>query len=156
MTTIILHLSHYLKNNFKRFNKFNKLSRKLKLTTTKKDVLGNRLIGLDIMKKKLVYLRNYSKKINCIVVNLKNLESCSLKKQYDSIEAGGLKHKKLHEYLKSVCLELRFENNPKVMTLSFFEKQKDKLYHLPHLEAKAREWEKTLSSLLSGRVLELA
>jgi hypothetical protein len=122
----------------------------------KKDILGSRLIGLDIMKKKLVYLRNYSKKINCIVVNLKNLKSCSLKKQYDSIEAGGLKNKKLHEYLNSVSLELRFEDNPKVMILSFFEKHKDKLYHLPQLEMKAKEWEKTLTNLLPGRVPDFA
>jgi hypothetical protein len=149
MTAIILHISHYLKNNILRLNKLNEhLARRFKLFFYKMDVLGNRWIGLDIFKRKLVFVQQNNKKTNGIVVNLKNLESCTLKKQYDSIEPGGLKSKKLHEYLKTVILEFRFINDSKIIVLSFFEKQKDKMLNILEMEAKALEWQRTISSLL--------
>jgi hypothetical protein len=149
MTTIILHISHYLKNNFLRLNKLNEqLARKFKLFLYKIDVLGNSLIGLDLIKRKLVYVQQNNKKTKGIVVDLQNLESCTVKKQYDSIEPGGLKTKKLHEYLKTVILEFRFINDSRVVVLSFFERQKDKMLNILELEAKAMEWERTISNLL--------
>src|SRR5687768_13586513 len=102
MATIILHISHYLKNNFLRLNKLNEqLARKFKIFLYKIDVRGNSLIGLDLIKRKLVYVQQNNKKTKGIVVDLQNLKSCTVKKQYDSIEPGGLKTKKLHEYLKT-------------------------------------------------------
>jgi hypothetical protein len=148
MTTIILHISHYLKNNILHLNKLNNLARKFKLFFYKKDIIGNRLIGLDLFKRKLVYIQQNNKKTEGIVVNLKNLQSCTLKKQYDSIEPGGLKYKKLHEYLKTIILEFRFINDSKVIVLSFFEKQRDKMLNILEMETKAMEWEKTISNLL--------
>jgi hypothetical protein len=145
-----------LKNNIKHLRKLKELASRFKLLVFKKDVLGNMLIGLDLIKKRLVFLNQNNKKTNCTVVSLKNIKSCTLKKEYDSIESGGLKNKKLHEYLQSVFLELRFENNAKVMVLSFFEKQKDKLLNISELEAKAKEWQETISNLILKRIPETA
>jgi hypothetical protein len=84
----------------------------------------------------------------CIEINLKDVERCTIKKQYHNIEAGALKKRKLYEFLTSILLQVSFKHNSKLIDLPIFEKKKDKILNLEELEAKAKAWESTVSDLL--------
>lgn len=156
MTTVIVPLYRYINNKIKRFLSINELAKLCNWCFSKHDILGTKFIGLDIFKRKLFYIEQNNNKPTCLVINLKDVESCIIKKQYNSINAGALKQRKLNEFLTTIFLQLRFKHNSKLVHLPFFEKKKDKFMNIEELEAKASAWETMVSKLLPINVRERA
>jgi len=111
---------------------------------------------LDILKRKLLYIEQNHENPTCIVIDVSQVEKCILKKQYDSIDAGGLKKRKLHDYLATVFLQLSFTHHSKLVHLPFFERNKDKNLNVEEVEEKAKEWEIAVSKLLPVNKVERA
>jgi hypothetical protein len=156
MTTVIVPLYRFINKQIKGFLNFKEVAKRCRICFNKQDVLGSKFIGLDILKRKLLYLEQNHKKPTCIVIDVSQLEKCVLKKQYESIEADGLKKRKLHDYLATIFLQLSFKHHSKLVHLPLFEKNKDKNMDLEQLEEKAKEWEKAVSKLLPAGLEERA
>lgn len=156
MTTLILPLYRYINSKIKRLLNINELAKRSKWCLSKHDILGTKFIGVDILKRKLFFIEQNNDKPACMVIDLKDVESCSIKKQYNNIDAGALKKKKLHEFLTTIFLQLRFKHNSTLVDLPFFEKKKDKTLNIEELEAKAKAWETTVSKLLPVTLKERA
>jgi len=156
MTTVIVPLYSFINKRIKRFLNFKKLAKRCKVCFSKQDILGSKFIGLDILKRKLLYIEQNHENPTCIVIDVSQVEKCILKKQYDSIDAGGLKKRKLHDYLATVFLQLSFTHHSKLVHLPFFERNKDKNLNVEEVEEKAKEWEIAVSKLLPVNKVERA
>jgi len=148
MTHNIVPLFQYKKNKIKRSWNMNEFVRKFKSYFSKHDVLGSKFIGLDKLKRKLFYVGQNNDKPTCIEINLKDVERFTIKKQYNNIEAGALKKRKLYEFLTAIFLQVSFKHNSKLINLPIFEKKKDNILNIEELEAKIKAWETTVSELL--------
>ena len=148
MTHTIVPLFQYKKNKIKRFWNINEFVKKFKLYFSEHDILGSKFIGLDKLKRKLLFISKNNHKPTCIEINLKDVEKCTIKKQYSNIEAGALKKRKLYEFLTTIFLQVSFKHNSKLIDLPIFEKKKDKILNMEELEAKVKAWETTVSELL--------
>ena len=65
-----------------------------------------------------------------------------------NINAGELKTKKRHHFLKSVFLKLAFKNRTGAVSLAMFDAQKESSDNPERLEPQARKWENPVSKLL--------
>src|SRR3954469_15419254 len=126
MIMIVDPLYRYLNGKIKTFWNRNKLINKRKLLFWKKEELGSNIIALDITKRRLLYFNQVNDKPGCLIINLKDVQSCTIKKQYHGINAGDLVQKNLKDYLKSILMHFSFKNGHQAIALSFYEEQKNK------------------------------
>jgi hypothetical protein len=156
MITIVAPFYRYLNGKIKALWRRNNLANNKKLLFWKQDILGSNLIAVDISKRKLLYINQVNDKSACLMIDLKDVHSCTIKKQYHSISAGGLVQKKLQDYLKSILLQVSFKSSNLPIALSFFEEQRNMKEEAEYLEMKAKEWEVTISKLLPKQIFERA
>src|SRR5690349_4563487 len=120
ITTVVVPFYTYLNGKIKTLWKRNKLAGNKKLLIWKQEAVGNNsVIALDITKRKLLYFNQVNNKSACLIIDLIKVNSCTIKKQYNSISAGGLVQKKLQDYLKSILLSISFKNSNLPIVLSF-------------------------------------
>jgi hypothetical protein len=156
MIMIVDPLYRYLNGKIKTFWNRNKLINKRKFLFWKKEELGSNTIALDITKRKLLYFNQVNDKPGCLIIDLKDVHSCTIKKQYHGINAGDLMQKKLQDYLKSILMHFSFKDGHRAIALSVYEEQKNKKEEIECLEIKAKEWEATISKLLARQIAERA
>jgi hypothetical protein len=156
MITIVAPFYRYLNGKINALRRRNKPDNNKKLLLWKQDVLGSNLIALDITKRKLLYINQVNDKSACLMIDLKDVHNCFTKKQYYGIAAGGLMHNKLQDYLKSILLQFSFKNSNPPIAISFYEKERNKNEEGESLEMKAKEWEATISKLLTKQIAERA
>jgi hypothetical protein len=156
MTAIIVPLILGVNSKIKRYWNIYEFVKRSKLCFSKHDTIGSKFIGLDALKRKLFYIEHSRNKPTCTVINLKEVEKCTIKRQYNNIGAGELKKRNLQDFLTTIFLQLRLKNNPKLIDLPFFEKEKGPIANLEELEAKAYAWETAVSNLLISDIKERA
>jgi len=156
MITIVAPFYSYFNKKIKELKNRNRMANIKKMLFWKQEELGGNLIALDITKRKLLYFNKVNNKPACLIISLKDIHSCTIKKQYHPINAGGLMHKKLQDYLKSILLHFSFKNSNRAIALSIYNEQKDKQEEAECLELKAKEWETTISKLLTKQIAERA
>jgi len=156
MITIVAPIYRYFNGKIKALRRRSKLAYKKKLLFWKQEVLGRNAIALDITKRKVLYFNQINEKSTCLIIDLKDVNSCTIKRQYQSINAGGLVQKKLQDYLESILLHFSFKNCNRAVSLTFYEEQKNKKEEAECLEIKAKDWETTISKLLTRQIVERA
>ena len=152
MITIVVPFYTYFNNKIKELRNRNKVTNNKKLLFWKQETVGGNVIALDITKRKLLYFNEVNNKKACLIIDLKHVHGCTVQKQYNGINAGGLIKKKLQDYLKSILLHLCFKNSNRTIALSFYEEQKHKNEDAACLELKAKEWETIISKLLTRQI----
>jgi hypothetical protein len=148
MSTIIMPCFRYLNSRIKRPWNITKLAKERSLHISNQDEVGFNVIALDVLKRKLLFANKKTGASSCLMVDLKNLERCTIKKDYNSINAGELKKMKLHHFLKSIILNLVFKNGSPTLSLSIFDRQKERGGNPEQLETLAEKWQKIVSKLL--------
>lgn len=156
MSTIIVPISRYIGNKAKRLWNLGSLAKNLNLSVARQEVLKNKVIGLDSIKRKLLIIKKINDKSECSVIDLKGVQSCSVTKIYSSISAGSLKRKKLEEFLNTVSLCMKFKSGKKPLKLNFYHNKYNNLSELSILEEKAKSWAETVSNLLPDRIGKIA
>ena len=153
MIMIVAPFYKYLNGKLKLLRR--RKSNNKKLLFWKQDVLGSNAIALDISKRKLLYFNQVNERSSCLMIDLKDVQNCTIKKHYHSIAAGGLTQKKLQDYLKTILLHFSFKNSHPSLTISFYE-ESIKNEEAESLEIKAKDWEATISKLLIKQMAERA
>jgi hypothetical protein len=156
MTTIIVPFYGYVKSKIKGLWNLAKIAKERSLNFSRHDDVGAYVIALDSRKKTLLYLRKAPNISSCLIIDLTNLVSCSIRKQYNSINAGDLNTGKLHDFLSAISLNLRFKNNPGSLSLPLYEAQKDNREDVEQLEKKVKKWETNVLKLLPIQIKESA
>src|SRR5687767_7301043 len=107
MTTMIVPLYGFLNSRIKRLFNLTKVAKEQKLHFSNFDEIGSNVIAIDTTKRKLLYANNLLISSSCLIVDLNNLQECTIKKLYDCINAGDLNKKKMSHFLKNIFLNLR-------------------------------------------------
>jgi len=140
-----------MKNNNTRYgDKFLQLSElgsKFNLTFSSHLALGNRIIALDGLRKKLMVVEMNNAVSRPYIVELDRVKAISLKKTYSSIKPGELDKRGLREFLESVYLQFEYMNEDKTIVLPFYEREKDRYQDLSRLERNAGNWQMILSKM---------
>ena len=156
MTTIIVPFHEHSNGRVKKFWNITKLAKRRSLSISNHDEIGTNVIALDMAKRKLLYANTTPGTSTCLIVDLNNLEKCTIKKEYSSINAGDLMKAKLHHFLKRIFLQLVFKNRSGTISLPMFEAQHEQNSNVEQLETIVKKWETIVTKLLTIPKREIA
>lgn len=148
MTTLIAPICTYIKRQTKDIQNPGHSLKDKNLSFSKQEEMGENVIALDTKKRKLIYFKKDANKPTFLMIDLQEVFSCTVKKQYKSIDAGALKKHKLGDYLKNIFLQFDFKNGSRKVNLPIFEDEKDRQEDIETLEAKAKDWESIVTNLV--------
>ncbi len=149
MTILIVPITKYSNSKRNGLISINALFKNYNLYFSKHEVLGNKIIGLDHIKRKLLFFKQGKQRSSCCLIDLKDVESCSVKKVYQNIEAGALNKRRLEEFLTTIALKLGFKNGRKALVLPFYEVASNSFDAVMELDAKAKAWRELLVKTLT-------
>ena len=131
------------------FNRLSELGIKNNLRFSSQELLENAVIALDGMQGKLLVINGIVKdNYDEALIDLDDLKSCSLKKEYGSIRVGDLKKRKLEQLLNKISLHFEFRNNKEPVDVPFYEHSEAQNLNVSEMELKAKHWGIILSKML--------
>lgn len=131
-----------------KYSQLSKLGSKLNLSFSSHVLLGNKIIALDGMKKKLLVTNINNVLDEIYVIELSEVQSISIKKNYSSIKPEELNKREVEEFLETIVLQFQYRNEEKGIGLVFYERKKNSLYDLKVRERNARNWQLILSKMI--------
>lgn len=151
-TQILNIMKHKIKIDRINYAQLRNLGSKFNLSFSSYITLGNKIIGVDVMKKKLLIAEKINGLFRPYFIELNKVSVITLQKIYNSIKAGDLKKRRIEEFLQSIRLQMEFENGENTIVLPFYERTIDDIHNLQWLESKARNWQMMLSKMLRGKI----
>lgn len=149
---VYVHNKHVKARQMKQFLYLSEQGTKNDLNFSSQERVGNKIIGLDGIKRKLLLLEEKNGKEFHYTIDLEETESCTLKKTYHAIKAGDLKTKRMEDFIHSVALQFVFKNKQHYpVTLGFYESGSNDPSELNELEGRAKRWQTILSKIISQR-----
>lgn len=136
-----------LKISSKDFLQLSKLGSMANLSFTTHQIVGNKLFGVDAIKKKVVILEKKGRKTMSYIINLNDVISVTFKKVYNQIKAGILRKKRIEDFIQSISLEFKLKESNQIITLPFYENSINPKKDLYLLEKKVRDWQEIFSKL---------
>ena len=149
MTTIIVPFDGYTNPGIDTTWDIEKIARRRKLAITSPDEIGTTIFALDPAKRTLLFAKKDVAKARCLIVDLNNIDRCSIKKEYESINAGELKYKKLFHFIKRICINLGVKNSSRSVSLSLFDSGRNQPGNVEMIEKKAHKWMAIVSKLIA-------
>jgi hypothetical protein len=153
---VYMHNQHLKKKRQVLLFCLNKLAAQHGLSFTSQEVLLNKAIGLHGLQRKLLIVEENNAQYDWNVIDLEEVENCLVKKVYDRIDAGGLKTKRVEEYLRTIVLQFNFNNNNPSFDFILYENTVNSIYEMPALENKARKWQAMFSKMIMVQAKERA
>lgn len=130
-------------------NAFRQRGAEHNLSFSSQEIFKDGIIGLDGVHRKLLVLeRDADKDLSSFVIDLNEVKSCSVKKEYGTINSGDLKARKLEQYLKQISLHFVVYDKPSVDVV-FYEHFENHVFEIGELENKAKHWEAILSKMIA-------
>lgn len=127
---------------------FHQKGAEYKLSFSSQEILKDTILGLDGMHRKLLVLeRAIDKTFSSCVIDLNGVQTCSVKKEYGTINSGELNVKNPEQYLKTISLHFVLYNKPAV-EIVFYNFIREHVHEIAERENKAKHWETILSKLL--------
>ena len=150
ISAIILTLT-YTRRNHKRAREeklllhFSQLGTQHDLSFTSQEMLYNSVIGLDGLKRKLLFLQETNGIYHWQVVDLNTVNHCSVTLKYSGFRFG--RRRTVGAYFEK--LSLRFHcNDNHLIDVPFYRNPRIKRSLRRHLEQKARHWQTILSKMI--------
>ena len=124
------------------------------LSFTSQELLGNRLIGLDGLKRKFLFIEEMHGEYNPLIIDLDTIKSCTVKMKYIGYT---ITRKRLNpeEYLEKIYLQFE-ATDKKLIDVPFYVFDKDDISQKRALETKARDWEAILSKMIVNKDAKIA
>jgi hypothetical protein len=142
---LIGHLQKHRKTE-KRQSVFNGLSDEFRLSISKQDVFGDRIIGLDEANRNLLFV---AKEDDGHIVDLDDVKSATVKKEYGLVFDGYTRRKGAQTGVKRIDVELIYWNRTVPVVLSLYDDENsDKISREEAIEL-AGKWEKLISGILA-------
>ncbi len=129
-------------------SRFEEAALKENLKFSKKEILGNLIIGLDDVNKKLMIFKRAGDEYHSQVIDLNEVKDCSKRKVYLKIDVNTRKSEKYENYVEEIVLSFSIPLQLKHENVSFYDSGVHGLRDLAEAEQKATEWETTLRKLL--------
>ena len=128
--------------------RFDEAAQKVNLRVSKKEVLGNVIIGLDDVYKELIIFKKREDEYHSLVINLNDVKGCSKRKVYHSIDMDGGRKGKYESHVGEILLSLDIPHQPEQENIAFYDSRVYGLRDLEEAERKANEWETTIRKIL--------
>jgi hypothetical protein len=132
-----------------KYSQMSELGSTLNLAFSSHMSLNNKIIALDGIKKKLLVMDNNNTVTLHCIIDLNEVKSISMKKNYRSIKSGELKKRGVDEFLETIYLQ--FDCEDKTVVVPFYELGKNNFYDLAKLERNARTWQMILSKMITPK-----
>ena len=102
---VFLHNRQNKRRKGKMLRCFSELGSEYNLSFTSLEVIGNRIIGVDGLKGKVLFLENDDDSPIWSVIDLSEAKSCQVKKVYGNLNAGKSSERSTETYLQTITLE---------------------------------------------------
>lgn len=139
------------KRNRKLFSDLEKISAHFKLKFSKIDIIKKTALALDPSKKTLLLLDgnnpSYFK-----TIDLQNADTCAVKVDYSSINAGDLDENTMDDFIDKIQLHLSHTDPSKSVAIGFYDTRENNRSELRQLIEKATYWRDKILSVLPARV----
>ena len=119
------------------------------------ELLSEKMICLDGRNRKLFFLLQLpGNRYNKTVINLDELSTCSIIKDYSNICAATWKNSQVHKHLQKIGILLHFKNKSKPAEFLFYDRTLNRSREQHALEKKARYWQAILLRMLKPSQLK--
>ncbi len=119
-------------------NSGSKLLRGKELAHVSKLDFGSTVLAFDEARQRLLVYKSGGYKGNTLVIDLRQLQNCSLKREYSSIKAGELATKPLSHFITSIKVELDFGKENRKIEIPLFSHLKPGTHKASRMESRAR------------------
>ena len=96
------------------------------LSFSKYEILKTKIIGLDNLHQSLLIYE--IKDANVIRINMKEVNSCLVNKEYDNIDMGTDKKAKVERHLRCIDLKFGFQGGTSPISISFYNSSVNSIY----------------------------
>lgn len=135
------------KRNEKLLHLFHEAGSKHGLSFSSQEVLRNKIIGLDGLKRTLLIFE-FANIESIICINMADIKNCTVTKEYESVNLGTEKKNRMEKHLTSIGIQFHFTNRAEPVSVSFFDNGFNSVYETAELEAKAKDWVAILSKMI--------
>ena len=112
-------------------------------------VIGDKILGLDGVKRKLLVSDGSHDPVESFIIELDKVKAVSMTKEYSDIKPGDLPGRRIEEFLKTI--QLRFEYHDKDDVVTFYQRDRDGIGVRSWLEKMSRNWQIMLSKIVGSR-----
>ena len=113
-------------------------------------------IGIGGIEKKLLYLDKFNDDARQHIINLTDIENCTINVVFRNIDAGDLEYKSVDEFIKTMVLHIEHSDRRQSFDIHFYNSRFDWSTDLPELRSKAYRWKKILSQLQEKKYMKHA
>ena len=139
----------------KLFQQFSELGSIHNLNFSSHEIIGKYIVGFDGVRRKFAVLRQVNDVMyQSQVINLNDVKSCTVQKQYGTIPAGNGSN--IDSFLEKITLHFEMKNNKEAMNIVFFDHAENSVYSIKENEEKAKHWETMLSKMLHRPMKKIA
>ncbi len=110
-------------------------------------ILKDCIIGLDGINRKFLIAKQEDGALSSFLIDLNDIKTCTVKKEYGFIKGGDLRNKTLDQYLDKIVLHFEFKNGKADAEIPFYRPFDNEIFEMPELEQKARRWETIISKM---------
>ena len=136
---IRLHKKREKKQREAHLAQFIKAGVKHNLFFTHREMLKDKILGLDAANRKLLVFLFDAEDAE-LVVDLTVMEACAVHKEYSNVILSDKKSIKADQVLMQITLKIEFSTNMHPLLISFFDNRSNDIYEIHELEKKAKEW----------------
>jgi hypothetical protein len=138
-----------------RYLQLSELGTKFNLSFSSHIVVGDKIVGLDGIKKQLLVANLNDKLGGPYIIDLAEVSSISLKKSYSNIMPGELKKRGFEEFLNYIHLQFEYKDDEKIIVLPFYEREKDGISNRSKMETYSNNWQSILSKIIGSEKKEI-
>jgi hypothetical protein len=116
------------------------------LSLSSQEFLSTGLIGLDGVKRTLLVIE-FRNANSATCINLDEIKSCTLSKEFSSISFGSQKNNKIEKSITAIGIRFNLKKSNEPLFVSFYDSGFNSIYEITELETKARNWVSILSKM---------
>ena len=109
------------------------------LLFTHREMLKDKMLGLDAARQKLLVFPGDATDTE-LVVDLAGMETCTVHKEYSNFILSDTKIVQTDRVLTQIELKIEFSTNTHPLLMGFFDNRINDIYEMQALEKKAKEW----------------
>lgn len=127
------------------FHRFSQEGIKQGLSFSSQEILENKILGLDGLKRTLLIFNVESTGHTSIALD--EVTNCTVEKNHIIVPVGNSKNPETEKHLSTIDLKFTFKNAEPI-PVTFYEYGVNNIYELEELTATAKKWEAILSKMI--------
>ena len=140
---------HNVKQEAKLLSAFNRLRSAYNLSFTYQEIFYNTIIGLDILRRKVLIVEACNPRYDFRVIDLDKVSACCLKKIYSAVSSGYFEKNIARERLDGIVLQFDFKSDSPPVIVAFLPKTMNSSFNMAEVLYKGRQWEMLISKMIS-------